>query len=399
VAELLEAYIRDYLPKKAPQTQYHEKLLYAWMAEELGSFLLADLSPLVLRSWFKSFASRYTPNTIRRYRTSLSAALTVAVQEYEWISTHPLRKVAQLPTPPDRERCLEADELANLLAACQASRNRHLYLAVVLALSTGARKNEIMQRTWEDLNLERGLLSLRQTKNGRRRAVPIVGPGLALLRQHAQRYGHSRWVFPRGDGQRPVYIDYAWVNACTRAGLEDFNFHDLRHMAASYLAMSGASLRDIAEILGHRSLSQTQKYTHLMEPHTRGVLTRMAAQFLEASIAEPAQAPAPMVPASSAETPATPPITPPLSLDLQILAAVRALAPLPASAIQVAGMLLLPIARVRDILQQWAHRGTLVRISKGYYRYRPGGPDTAAHPQTGDVSGPPSPVTPEEPLP
>jgi hypothetical protein len=88
-----------------------------------------------------------------------------------------------------------------------------------------------------------------------------------------------------------------------------------------------------------------------------------------------------------------------MTLDLQILAAVRALAPLPASAIQVAGMLLLPIARVRDILQQWAHRGTLVRISKGYYRYRPGGPDTAAHPQTGDVSGPPSPVTPEEVLP
>jgi len=57
-----------------------------------------------------------------------------------------------------------------------------------------------------------------------------------------------------------VFLDYAWRQACAQAGLVDFHFHDLRHTSASYLAMSGASLRDIAEILGHKSLKQTLKY-------------------------------------------------------------------------------------------------------------------------------------------
>jgi integrase len=216
--------------------------------------------------------------------TSLSAALTVAVKEYEWLAQHPMRQVAKPPHPPDRERILTPEEQTRLLTACQQSRNRQLYLAVVLALSTGARKNELLQRTWDDLDLERGTLRLARTKNGSSRPVPIMGPALTLLRLHAKLYGYSRWVFARPDGQKPVLIDYAWRQARAQAGLEDFHFHDLRHTAASWLAMSGASLRDIAEILGHRSLKQTMKYTHLMEPHTRGVLQRMIAQHLDGAL-------------------------------------------------------------------------------------------------------------------
>jgi integrase len=284
MAELLQAYTRDYLPTKAQSTQYHERLLFRWFCEELGTIPLAQLSPLVLRTWRDSLQPWYKASTIRRYMTALSAVLTAGVEHYEVLTTHPLRQVRKPPTPPDRERCLEAAEQARLLTACQESRNRHLYLVVLLALSTGARKNEIMQRTWEDLDLERGLLRLRHTKNGTRRAVPIVGQALALLRHQAQGAEHSRWVFPRTDGRQPVRVDYAWREACKRAGIADLHFHDLRHSAASNLAMSGASLRDIAEILGHRSLRQTMKYTHLIEPHTRGVLEHMSAQYLGGAI-------------------------------------------------------------------------------------------------------------------
>lgn len=393
VAELLEAYTRDYLPTKSPNTQYQETRILRWIAEDLGPIPLAQLSPLVLRSWFHSFRARLKPNSIRRYRNALSAALTAAVEDYAWIQKHPLRQVAKPPTPPDRERCLEADELTRLLAACQLSRNPHLSVVVVLALSTGARKNEILQRTWSDLDLERGSLRLARTKNGQGRPVPLVGPVLPLLRQHAQRFGSSRWVFPRLDGQKPIYIDYAWVTACRRAALEDLHLHDLRHTAASYLALSGASLRDIAEILGHRSLAQTFKYTHLSESHTRGVLARMAEQFLGAHVAAPVETLVPLAPATRVD----PPTTSPLSVDLQVLEAVRALAPLPASAIQVAGTLHLPRARARDILQRWAHRGTLVRVSKGYYRYRPGG--GAQGDQALPIETDPSTSRPEEPRP
>src|SRR5712671_236038 len=108
MAELLAAYERDYLPEKAPSTQYHERLLLRWFCEELGTIPLAQLSPLVLRTWRDSLQPWYKPSTIRRYMTALSAVLTAGVEHYEVLTTHPLRKVRKPPTPPDRERCLEA---------------------------------------------------------------------------------------------------------------------------------------------------------------------------------------------------------------------------------------------------------------------------------------------------
>jgi integrase len=217
VAELLEAYTRDFLPLKAPSTQYHERLLFRWFYEDFGTIPLQDLSPLILRSWRDSLQPCYKPGSMRRYMTALSAVLTAGVEHYEWMTTHPLRKVPR-PTPQDRERFLATAEQARLLTACEQSSNQHLYLAVLLALSTGARKNEILQRTWTDLDLERGLLRLQHTKNGDRRAVPLMGQALALLRTQAQRPAHSRWVFPNRYGEKPIRIDSAWRQACVRPG-------------------------------------------------------------------------------------------------------------------------------------------------------------------------------------
>jgi integrase len=283
LADLLEAYTRDHLPQKAPQTQYQERLFYRKVAQDLGDIPLDRLSPLILRAWRDRFRPYYKPNTIRRYMISLSAVLTAGVEDYGWISTHPLRKVRKPAEPPGRDRCLTPDEQTRLLASCQVSRNPHLHVIVVLALATGARKNELLQRLWSEVDLVRGLLSIPLAKNGDRRAVPLVAHAVTLLEAHAVGRS-SRWVFPRADGIKPVSITSAWRYACVRAGIEDLHVHDLRHSCATYLAMSGASLAEIGEILGHRSLTQTQRYVHLLEPHTRGVLEKMAEKYLPGTL-------------------------------------------------------------------------------------------------------------------
>ena len=76
-------------------------------------------------------------------------------------------------------------------------------------------------------------------------------------------------------------IDTSWERVTQRAGLVNFHFHDLRHSCASYPAMSGASLLEIANILGHKSLQMVQCYAHLSDAHTSGVVERMAGQFLD----------------------------------------------------------------------------------------------------------------------
>jgi integrase len=82
-------------------------------------------------------------------------------------------------------------------------------------------------------------------------------------------------VFPNKTGTQPASIREAWEHAVRRAGIEDFTFHDLRHTAASYLVMDGASLVEIAEILGHKTLSMVKRYAHLSGDHTASVVSRM----------------------------------------------------------------------------------------------------------------------------
>ena len=71
----------------------------------------------------------------------------------------------------------------------------------------------------------------------------------------------------------------AWEKALREAQVKDFRFHDLRHTAASYLAMNGASLAEIAEILGHKTLAMVKRYAHFCETHTAGVVARMNERF------------------------------------------------------------------------------------------------------------------------
>jgi integrase len=147
---------------------------------------------------------------------------------------------------------------------------------VILALSTGGRKMELLSLCWPDVDLKRSTLTFHQTKNGERRAVPLTGQALTLMRQHAKvRRLDTALVFPDATGERPLSIRDAFEGAVERASIEDFRFHDLRHSAASYLAMNGASLMEIAAVLGHRTLQMVKRYAHLSEQHTRSVVERM----------------------------------------------------------------------------------------------------------------------------
>ena len=69
-------------------------------------------------------------------------------------------------------------------------------------------------------------------------------------------------------------FEKSWRTALKSAGIEDFRFHDLRHSSASYLAMNNVSVRTIAEILGHKTLSMVQRYSHLSSEHLRSEIAR-----------------------------------------------------------------------------------------------------------------------------
>jgi len=171
------------------------------------------------------------------------------------------------------------DERERLLQACKESREPLLYLVVIVALATGMRSSEIRGLTWDRVDLRTGRIVLEDTKNGERRTVPLVGRALEVLKEHGKvRRLDTPLLFPRPrDPQRPIRLDHAWAQAVEAAGIQNFRFHDLRHSAASYMLMNGATLGELAEVLGHKTLAMVKRYSHLSEPHTRGLLERMNA--------------------------------------------------------------------------------------------------------------------------
>jgi integrase len=235
-----------------------------------------------------------SPKTMKHYRDTIALLFKYA-RQWGWTGSSPVDGVNKITKiRNERTRFLGDDERAALLAACKASENEHLYPVVVFALSTGARKGEVLDLTFNDLDLKRGSAILRDTKNGETRAVPIVKSLNGLLKDHLEKVKATyeklekippqRWVFPRADGQSPIDIRTAWETAREKAKIADFRFHDLRHSTASYLAMNGASLVEIAEVLGHKTLQMVKRYAHLSESHVKDLVERVNDKILPAQL-------------------------------------------------------------------------------------------------------------------
>ena len=127
-----------------------------------------------------------------------------------------------------------------------------------------------------------GVAIIHHTKNGERRALAITGLAAHVLDEWSKtRQTDGDQVFPgrRGGASFP---QLAWKLALADAGIEDFRFHDLRHAFASYLAMSGATLAELAEAMGHKTLQMVKRYAHPTEGHTAGVVARMTERFMAA---------------------------------------------------------------------------------------------------------------------
>lgn len=293
LADMLDRYSRDVLPARKDSYE-RARHLKRWNTD-LGYLPLADVTPAKIAETRDKMLTEQTPNTgvlrtpatVNRYMAALSHVFTLAVNEWGWLEDSPMRKVKKLKEPRGRIRFLSEDETIDgvlvegertrLLRACKASPNPYLYPAVVLALSTGMRQGEIMGLSWPVVDLKQGRITLYETKNGEIRVVPVAGHALELLKAHAKiRPIDTPLLFPgKVKRDKPMDLNAPWKAALKAAEITDFRFHDLRHSAASYLAMNGASLAEIAETLGHKTLAMVKRYSHLSEAHNAAVISKL----------------------------------------------------------------------------------------------------------------------------
>ena len=292
-AQAIDRYI-ELLPSLRLKDHSNRVRQAKWWREEIGDLALAGLTaprismardrllqtPIVVKRLGSPLRYRQ-PATVVRYLATLSHILSFVVDEWEWLEVNPMRKVRKPRQPRGRTRYLSLDERDRLLIACRASRSRSLYPATVLALATGMRRGEFLSLRWSHVDLDRGTVTLETTKNDEPRQVPVVAQGLEVLTQWAERpHDQHDYVFPGRSGNRLTDFHHAWKTALKKAGITDFRFHDLRHTTASYLAMNGASVLEIGEILGHKSTQMTKRYAHVSTAHSRLVLLAVAPKLL-----------------------------------------------------------------------------------------------------------------------
>lgn len=162
-----------------------------------------------------------------------------------------------------RERYLSAQETQALLAAVNGSSNRMLKYIIPMLLLTGARKREVLDARWVDIDRRHSFWRIPVTKSGRPRHVPLSAAALDLLDRVPRR---SEWIFANPNTRKPFTNTFlSWDAARKRAGLADVRIHDLRHSFASFLVNAGCNLYEVQKILGHSSIQMTQRYSHLSQ--------------------------------------------------------------------------------------------------------------------------------------
>ncbi|MDD1622767.1 MAG: site-specific integrase, partial [Methylococcaceae bacterium] len=292
VAEMIDRYLSSAGLTKV-QDEHTGLHLRRW-SDEIGYMLLSDVTADTftqvkdkLLSETVRTGKKRSPTTALRYMASLSKVFNTAVKSWGWLEDSPMRNVEKPSAAKGRVRFLDDDERERLTKACKESANPQLYPAFILALSTGMRQAETMnlywgkapaspptEKAWGVVHLEQNCIILHQTKNKEKRRIPLVGLALQLLKDMGKvRRIDSPLIFPsHKDPQKPIDLKQPWLKALAEAEINDFHWHDIRHTTASYLAMNGASLAEIAEILGHKTLQMVQRYSHLSDSHVSNVL-------------------------------------------------------------------------------------------------------------------------------
>jgi integrase len=213
------------------------------------------------------------PATVNRQRAGLSAIFKYA-RTQGYIVNNPVSAVAGLRENNKRVRWLSDDERKVLLTACKASEWHKLHLLVLMALTTGARLGEMLGLKWSDIDFEDRTAILHTTKNGESRVLTLAPVTIKTLLPFRE-VGAGR-VFPGLKfPDKPFEFRPFWGKALESAEITNFRFHDLRHSAASYLVMNGATLIECAEVLGHKSLDTTKRYAHLSIDHKKQLTDRV----------------------------------------------------------------------------------------------------------------------------
>lgn len=228
-------------------------------------------------------AIKDTGSSLNRYKSTLSAV-------FIWFNRHPDYKrlqynnpvrqehVSTFPENPAKDRFLTEDEQRLLLQAARGGRWERMYMLVLMALTTGCRKGELLNLTWADIEFKQRTAYLGKTKTGRPRYVPLTPPVIEELIKF-RGIPEFKVFHSTVSKTTPRCIKQDWSSKLERAEIGHLRFHDLRHSAASNLVRVGRFLFEVATLLGHTTTTMTARYSHLAIDDPRAMVDAVMGQL------------------------------------------------------------------------------------------------------------------------
>ena len=273
--ELMDKYMTKYAVKKAQRSIIRDNSSLKHLLPVFGNIYLSQISPNMISNYKAQRRQEGAASVSVNHELTLAKhAFNLAIKEWEWVRDNPFARVGMEKLPQPRLRYLTEDEYQALINSCDV----WLRPIVITAVYTGMRKSNIRELKWQDVDLSRNLIILEYTKNGERLGMPMNAIVKELFKELGKvRHINSGYVFTNEDGTmvKETKLQKHFRQACKKAGITDFRFHDLRHTFASWLAQSGANLYEVQRLMGHKDFRMTQRYAHLAPDNLRDAVKRL----------------------------------------------------------------------------------------------------------------------------
>ncbi len=266
VSDLCDRYIKEHaLIHKKPSSVYMDRMFIdRYIKPQCGHLKVNAMTRQHVVQLHN--AMRHTPIQANRMVNTLSKIFTLAEQwEMRTLNTNPCIKFPRFKETP-KERFLtdtEMERLGDTLRCLEQEKKESPYMTALvrILMLTGARLGEILNAKWEWVDMQRGLLTLPDSKTGKR--IIKLGAAIDVLEKLPRVAGNPYIIVGEVEGKQMVKPNRQWRRIRQHAGLGDVRMHDLRHTYASVLAMQGESMLVVAKLLGHRQLRTTERYAHI----------------------------------------------------------------------------------------------------------------------------------------
>ena len=240
--------------------------------ETFGDIKLIDFNSKIIENMQNAIIGKGLSISYANRLAAVLKSMMAKALDWDMITENDLkriRKAKQLKGEIKRLKYLSEEEVDRLISNCEP----YLKPIVITALNTGMRSGEIRSLTWDRVDLKNRIILLDKTKNGERREIPINDTLYQTL-SGLIRNLKTDYVFHNPDTLKPYYdIKKSWQTALKKSHILDFHFHDLRHTFASWLVMAGVDLATVKDLMGHKDITITLRYSHLAASHIKAAVS------------------------------------------------------------------------------------------------------------------------------